>query len=84
VGAAAVRDRVVSRPRIFSLRRDVDETGVSGVGTVAYGVEFSDGRVALRWCVGHVRSTALYDSLEDVELIHGHNGLTRIVWENAA
>jgi len=35
-------------PRPFVLRRLVDETGVSGTGVVAEGVEFSDGTVALR------------------------------------
>lgn len=66
-------------PRRFALRREEDETGVSGVGIVAVGVEFADGRCVLRWRTEKT-STACYDSISDVEAIHGHNGKTRIEW----
>jgi hypothetical protein len=66
--------------RRFILQRDEDETGVSGVGVVAEGVCFSDDRCALRWIVGTNRSTAVWDSIEAVEAIHGHNGKTKVVW----
>ena len=65
--------------RRFELHRDTDETGVSGTGVVAEGVEFGDGRAALRWRSEH-RSTAVYDSMADVDAIHGHGGRTRIVY----
>ena len=64
----------------FVLRRDEDETGVSGVGVVAQGVEFTDGVVALHWMTNGPRSTAIYNSIQDVADIHGHGGKTRIVW----
>lgn len=64
--------------RLFELHRDVDETGISGTGVVAQGVEFDDGRCAMRWLPG-VTSTVVYDSLGDLERIHGHGGKTRIV-----
>ena len=32
-------------PRRFALVRHVDYTGVSGIGVVAYGVQFGDGHV---------------------------------------
>jgi len=68
--------------RAFTLQRDEDATGVSGVGTVADGVVFPDGTVALRWRSGAagVASTVLYDEIEAVEKIHGHGGMTRIAW----
>jgi hypothetical protein len=66
-------------PRRFYLERDVDVSGTSGVGRVAEGVEFSDGTAALRWRTAH-RSTAVYESIIDLEVIHGHNGMTRVVW----
>jgi hypothetical protein len=56
-------------------------TGVSGTGTVAEGVEFSDGTVVLKWCVGDHRSTVFWDSITDVEAIHGHDGRTQVVWD---
>jgi hypothetical protein len=60
------------------LERTNDPTGVSGTGTVAEGIEFSDGRVALRWCVGEHRSTVTWDSIEAVQAIHGHDGATQV------
>lgn len=69
--------------RRFELHRDVDESGVSGIGVVAEGVQFSDGRCAMRWLT-ETASTGLYDSISDVQTIHGHGGLTQIVWIDEA
>lgn len=66
--------------RTFHLQRDEDETGISGTGRVAEGVEFDDGVVVVRWIVGEHRSTVIWESIEAVEAIHGHGGRTRIVW----
>lgn len=68
--------------RTFVLQRDEDETGISGTGTVAEGVMFSDGSIVLRWRGVH-RSTVLWDSIDDVQAIHGHQGKTRIVWHDS-
>jgi hypothetical protein len=66
----------------FILYRRDDVTGVSGTGTVAEGVEWSDGSASLRWCVdGKPCSTTYYSSIRDVAEIHGHDGRTTIVWE---
>lgn len=65
-------------PRLFVLRRDRDVTGVSGPGDVADGVQWPDGTVALRWR-GRA-STSLWDSLELMLSVHGHDGATRAVW----
>lgn len=61
------------------LWRREDESGVSGTGVVAEGVQFADGSAALRWKTAY-RSTAVYASMDDVQRIHGHGGKTRIVW----
>ncbi|MDV7194592.1 hypothetical protein [Mycolicibacterium fortuitum] len=66
--------------RRFVLERAEDVSGVSGTGTVAEGIAFSDGRVALRWIVGDHRSTVTWDSIESVEKVHGHNGATTVRW----
>lgn len=67
--------------KLFVLERDIDETGISGTGRVAEGIQFSDGRCAMRWMTADlIRSTAVYDSIEDVAFIHGHGGKTRIVF----
>lgn len=66
----------------FLLIRDADISGVSGTGVVAEGTKFTDGAVALRW-LGKHPTTALHENIESVEFVHGHGGLTRIVWQNA-
>jgi len=65
--------------RRFRLHRIRDESGISGTGTVAEGVAFTDGTVALRWLTA-TASTAVYASMADVAIIHGHGGATRIVY----
>ena len=67
--------------RRFSLQRDVDETGISGIGRVAEGVVFSNGWIALTWLTEYT-SVVFYPSIVDVEHIHGHNGKTRVVFED--
>jgi len=61
--------------KLFELRRTVDESGVSGTGTVAQGVIFDNGWCALTWLTEHT-SVAFYTSIEEVIAIHGHNGKT--------
>lgn len=67
--------------RRFHLLRQEDETGVSGTGIIAEGVVFTDGQVVLRWMTQY-KSTAVYNSIKEVEKIHGHNGLTKIIWRD--
>lgn len=67
--------------RRFHFLRLKDASGVSGIGIVAEGILFSNGKVALEWLSSHA-STAIYDSMTDVELIHGHEGMTKIVFDD--
>lgn len=77
-------------PRVFSMVRQADETGISGVGRVLDGIVFPDGQTVIRWCVeGKPASTEIYDSFDAFMEIHvvSHPGnLTEIVWlaENGA
>ena len=64
--------------RVFQLVRDVDITGFSGVGVVADGVIWPDGAVSMRWR-GAIRTTVEAQRLADIEIIHGHDGATRVV-----
>ena len=64
--------------KLFELRRSVDETGVSGTGTIAQGVVFDNGWCALTWMTKHT-SVAFYTSIDDVVAIHGHGGSTKVV-----
>lgn len=67
--------------RRFHFERKEDISGVSGIGIVAEGVQFSDGRVALHWESKHP-SINIYASIEDLKEIHGHNGATQIIWDD--
>jgi hypothetical protein len=65
--------------RGFRLVRRRDISGVSGTGVVAEGVLFDSGKVVLSWC-SEIPSVTVYDSLEHLELVHGHSGATVIRW----
>jgi hypothetical protein len=73
---------VVSDMRRFQLHRSEDESGVSGVGVVAEGVEFTSGWVALTW-LSPLSCVAFYQNIKEVEAIHGHEGRTTIRWIDA-
>ncbi len=62
----------------FQLRRLEDETGVSGIGVVAEGIQFSNGYCVICWL--NTGSTGNYNSMKIIELIHGHSGKTIIEW----
>lgn len=68
-----------SAMRLFFLEREVDASGVSGVGRVAEGVEFSSGMCALTW-LGPQRCVNVYENIKTVESIHGHEGATKIIF----
>ena len=59
----------------FTLHRYEDVSGVSGTGDVAWGVEWPDGAVAIRW-PGEHPSTAVWNDIRDAEDTHGHGGKT--------
>ncbi len=69
--------------RIFHFFRHEDQSGVSGTGVVAEGVEFTNGWCALRW-MSQQASIAFYQSLNEVRRIHGHGGRTEIVLSEIA
>jgi hypothetical protein len=66
-------------PRRFVLNRQVDHSGISGVGLVAWGVQFPDGVCALHWAT-EFRSATVFGSFADLLAIHGHKGDTRLDW----
>jgi hypothetical protein len=70
-------------PRPFKLVRLVDHSGVSGTGDVVEGVQFTDGSVAVRWHGDHP-STAVWPSIADVLVVHGHGGDTVLRWLDEA
>jgi hypothetical protein len=69
-----------ARARTFKLVRDEDETGISGTGVVAEGMEFSNGMCAMSWLTA-MHSVAVYPNVRQLESIHGHNGRARVVYD---
>lgn len=58
-----------------------DVHGVSGVGVVAEGVQFTNGFAVLTWLTA-LTSVATYHSVDVLERIHGHEGRTIVVWDD--
>lgn len=71
----------MSKIRTFTLVRTKDPSGVSGTGTVAEGVVFHDGQTILSW-FGVLHTVEVSPDIETVERIHGHGGLTKVVWDD--
>ncbi len=69
--------------KTFALVRDEDVSGVSGKGVVAVGAVFPTGRVITEWLPGKVdvRSFNIYQNIGELELVNGHGGLTKVVWD---
>lgn len=67
--------------RRFHFDRSEDVHNTSGTGMVAWGYEFPDGTVAVRWNSAYA-STALYNNIKELQIIHGHQGRTKVVWDD--
>jgi hypothetical protein len=63
--------------RTFVLNRLRDVAGVSGTGIIAEGVVFQSGKTVVHWLT-KTPSINIYDNVEDVFRIHGHEGATAI------
>ena len=72
--------------RIFHLNREIDESGVSGTGIVAEGVQLSNGACVLSWLTkpkgwdSAPVGVGVYESIRHVEAVHGHDGKTHVEW----
>lgn len=80
-GPLAVTAPEIRQVKRLHLERDIDTSGISGTGAVAYGACFPDGSIVLRWDT-KVSTTVHYASLEDLLTIVGHGGATRVVWDD--
>jgi hypothetical protein len=68
------------KPRLFLLVRHTHVSGLRGTGTLAEGVEWSDGAVTLRWR-GWSDKTSVWDGGVDALLAaHGRGGRTQVHW----
>lgn len=67
--------------RRFHFNRKQDVSGVSGTGRVCEGVQFSDGKCAVRWLT-KTASLEVWDSVDEAIKVHGHGGATELVWDD--
>lgn len=65
--------------RTFKLSRNKDLSGVSGTGEVAEGVEFDTGQVAICWMTKY-HAIGIYENLHVLEMVHGHEGSTKVIF----
>ena len=63
----------------FYLQRNTDASGVSGTGRVAEGCQHDNGWCSLVW-LSDTLVCAFYQNIDCIEKIHGHAGLTKVVW----
>ena len=73
------RSHVRTAVRPFYLYRREDVSGVSGTGIVAVGVILPSGHAVMEWC-SRWPTVTIFQSIEQVERIHGHGGRTSIGW----
>ncbi len=66
--------------KTFKLVRHHDISGVSGTGIVAEGVTFDGGQTVICW-TRPPHTLSVYPSPQAVLDVHGHDGCTRIVWD---
>lgn len=65
--------------RRFVLNRAEDVSGTSGTGTVAEGVEWSNGQISIHW-ISQLESVNVYANAKVLDQLHGHSGRTVVVW----
>lgn len=66
-------------PQLFRLVRHEDVSGVSGEGVVGLGLVSPDGHALMGWTGKQAPfSIQAYESLDDVEQVHGHDGKTEV------
>jgi hypothetical protein len=65
--------------RRFELCRHDDVSGISGTGRVAEGIQFSSGKCVIAW-LSKTPSISIFDSVEALLAVHGHDGATELIW----
>lgn len=70
-------ENTVPVAKLFQLVRTADVSGVSGTGVVALGVQYPNGKCTTSW-LGELSSIGVYDSIEQLIGIHGHEGRTTV------
>ncbi|MEK1828906.1 hypothetical protein AAAC51_07100 [Priestia megaterium] len=67
--------------RQFYLHRLEDVSGVSGTGVIGRGVIMPSGHAVMEWTTKR-KSIAIYESVNEMQILHAHNGKTELVYLN--
>ena len=67
--------------RLFNLFRETDSTGLSGIGNVAEGIEFSNKKVVICWS-NNISSIVVYDNIEDFKKISCSHSTSKIIFKD--
>lgn len=78
--SSEAKKNYLSKIKRFYFLRNEDESGVSGTGIVATGVEFPSGQVTIEWSASPVKSITFYPNVEAAISIHSHGGKTVLKW----
>lgn len=70
-----------AKPKRFWLVRDEDVSGISGIGYVAEGIEWTNGMATVSW-LGTYHSIETVMNIHTIEALHSHGGRTKVVWED--
>lgn len=73
------RRNPLSKIKRFYLERKEDVSKVSGTGVIAVGVQFPDKKAIMQWQTA-IKSVVIYDSVENLIKVHGHDGKTVLKW----
>jgi hypothetical protein len=65
--------------KTFHLMRHTDHSGLSGIGIVAVGVVWPNGKAHMQW-TSFRASFEIHENVENLMEIHGHNGSTELIW----
>lgn len=65
--------------RRFYFKRTTDDSGISGTGRVAAGVQWPSGKVSVEW-LSEVSSHEEHNNIEECIQVHSHGGHTVIEW----
>jgi hypothetical protein len=60
--------------KLYKLVRKLDVNKMSGTGVVALIAVMPSGRAIMEWIASNHPTISIFNNLEEITLIHGHNG----------
>lgn len=60
--------------KLYKLVRKTDINKVSGIGVVALIAVMPSGKAVMEWIASNHPTISIFNNLEEITLIHGHNG----------